>query len=189
MPEYRLKKMVFASLCAALTAAGAFVAIPVGPVPIVLQNFFVLLTGLLLGSRWGTASMGVYLAAGVLGLPVFAGGTGGIGRFMGPTGGYLIGYLPAVFLVGRISEMAHARLAGDVFAGICGSAVVYAFGIVWLSFITRMNLEKALAIGFFPVIIGDAIKIVAAAAAARVLRPVVGTSSESISSNTSSSFP
>ncbi len=189
MPEYRLKKMVFASLCAALTAAGAFVAIPVGPVPIVLQNFFVLLTGLLLGSRWGVASIGVYLAAGILGLPVFAGGTGGIGRLMGPTGGYLIGYLPAVFLIGRISEMAHSRPTVDVFAGICGSVVVYAFGVFWLSFMTRMGLEKALAVGFFPFIIGDAIKIVAAAAAARLLRPIVGLSPRSNFQKAPLSFP
>ncbi len=174
MPENRLKMMVFASLCAALTAAGAFVAIPIGPVPIVLQNFFVLLTGLLLGSRWGAAGVGVYLAAGALGLPVFAGGTGGIGRLMGPTGGYLAGYLPAVFLVGFISSKARFRLAGDVLAGVCGSAVVYALGVSWLSFITGMGIEKALLAGFFPFIPGDAVKIAAAAAAARFLRPVIG---------------
>jgi len=65
--------MVYASLFAALTAVGAFVAIPIGPVPIVLQNMFVYLAGLLLGSRWGLASVGVYLLAGTCGLPVFAG--------------------------------------------------------------------------------------------------------------------
>ncbi len=174
MPENGLKKMVFASLCAALTAAGAFIAIPIGPVPIVLQNFFVLLTGLLLGSRWGAAGVGVYLAAGALGLPVFAQGTGGIGRFLGPTGGYLVGYLPAVFVIGAITERRPGRMAVDIFAGICGSLVIYAFGIAWLSWITRMGLEKALAVGFLPFIIGDALKIVAAAAAARLLRPILG---------------
>ncbi|MBW1753156.1 MAG: biotin transporter BioY [Deltaproteobacteria bacterium] len=87
----QLRMMVYASLLAALTAAGAYLAIPIGPVPIVLQNLFILLTGLLLGSRWGLASVGVYLLAGALGLPVFAGGLGGIGRLVGPTGGYLVG--------------------------------------------------------------------------------------------------
>ncbi len=178
MPEEQtgdtLKKMVFASLCAALTAAGAFIAIPVGPVPIVLQNFFVLLAGLLLGRRWGLASVGVYLAAGALGLPVFAGAAGGIGRLMGPTGGYLAGYLPAVFFVGLISEKLGHHPAADVLAGVVGSGIVYVCGVSWLAFITAMGLKKALFLGFFPFIVGDAVKIAAAAAAARFLRPIVG---------------
>ena len=94
----------FASLFAALTAVGAYIAIPIGPVPIVLQNFFVYLTGLLLGSKWGATSVAVYLLAGICGLPVFAGGRGGIGHIIGPTGGYLIGFLPAVFVIGFIKE-------------------------------------------------------------------------------------
>ncbi|MCK7505939.1 MAG: biotin transporter BioY [Desulfobacterales bacterium] len=86
--------MVYASLFAALTAVGAYLFVPIGPVPIVLQNMFVFLAGLLLGSRWGLASVAVYLLAGICGLPVFAGGTGGIGRFVGPTGRVSAG-LPA----------------------------------------------------------------------------------------------
>jgi biotin transport system substrate-specific component len=99
-----LRMTVYASLMAALVAAGAYLAIPIGPVPIVLQNLFVFLSGLLLGPRWGAASIGVYLLAGSLGLPVFAGGVGGIGRFVGPTGGYLLGFLPAVYVIGWISN-------------------------------------------------------------------------------------
>jgi biotin transport system substrate-specific component len=189
MADPGLKKMVFASLCAALTAAGAFVAIPIGPVPIVLQNFFVLLTGLILGSRWGLASVGVYLTAGALGLPVFAGAGGGIGRLMGPTGGYLIGYLPAVFLVGEVSEKTGHHPAGDILAGILGSVIVYAFGVSWLSFITRMGVEKALFVGCFPFIIGDAVKIVAAAATARVLRPIVASTFSPAPRHRSSATP
>ena len=83
----QLRRTVQASLFAALIAAGAFLAVPIGPVPIVLQNMFVLLAGLLLGPRWGLAGVGIYLLAGAIGLPVFAGGTGGIGRMLGPTGG------------------------------------------------------------------------------------------------------
>ena len=98
-----LRPMVFASLLAAFTAAGAFIAIPIGPIPIVLQNLFIFLSGLLLGPRWGAASVGIYLLAGVCGLPVFAGGTGGPARLIGPTGGYLMAFLPAVWLIGAIS--------------------------------------------------------------------------------------
>jgi len=168
-----LRMVVYASLFAALTAAGAVLAIPIGPVPIVLQNMFVYLAGLLLGSRWGLASVGVYLLAGTLGLPVFAGGLGGIGRIVGPTGGYLIGYLPTVFLIGKISGRANPGVIFDVLAMICGTIVLYGFGITWLKIVTGMTLAKALAVGMFPFLIGDAIKIAAAAAIAKALRPIL----------------
>ncbi len=123
-PNIQLRMMVYASLLAALTAAGAYLAIPIGPVPIVLQNLFILLAGLLLGSRWGLASVGVYLLAGALGLPVFAGGLGGIGRLVGPTGGYLVGFLPAVFVIGWITEKTKAGVYMDVIAMIGNLMVV-----------------------------------------------------------------
>ena len=103
-PSSELHMTVYASLFAALTAAGAYIALPIGPVPIVMQNLFVMLAGLILGSRWGFAAIAVYLLAGAVGLPVFAGGVGGFSRFLGPTGGYLLGYLPAVFCIGLISQ-------------------------------------------------------------------------------------
>lgn len=164
---------IYASFFAALTAAGAYLAIPIGPVPIVLQNLFVLLAGLLLGSRWGLASVAVYLLAGALGLPVFAGGLGGIGRIVGPTGGYLLGYLPAVYIVGLISEKAGRRAVFDVIAMICGSAVVYACGVTWLKVLTGMALAKTLAVGMYPFLPGDALKIAAAVPIAKTLRPTV----------------
>ena len=169
----QLRMMVYASLFAALTAVGAFLAIPIGPVPIVLQNMFVFLAGLLLGGRWGLASVGVYLLAGACGLPVFAGGLGGISRFIGPTGGYLIGYLPAVFLIGTMSQKVNPRIISDVLAMICGTLVLYACGISWLKIVTGMSPAKALALGMYPFLIGDALKIAAAAVIGKALRPVV----------------
>ena len=169
----QLRRIVFASLLAALMAAGAYIAVPIGPVPIVMQNMFVFLAGLLLGSRWGLASVAVYLLAGTCGLPVFAGGMGGIGRLVGPTGGYLIGYLPAVFLIGFISEKAAVRVAYDVLAMICGTLVLYACGVSWLKILTGMTWLKTLSAGMYPFLIGDALKIAAAALIAKALRPVV----------------
>ena len=169
----QLRMMVYASLFAALTAVGAFLAIPIGPVPIVLQNMFVYLAGLLLGGRWGLASVGVYLLAGACGLPVFAGGLGGISRFIGPTGGYLIGYLPAVYLIGKIAQKANPRVVSDVLAMICGTLVLYACGVSWLKIVTGMSPAKALALGMVPFLIGDALKIAAAAAIAKALRPIL----------------
>jgi biotin transport system substrate-specific component len=165
--------MVYASLFAALTAAGAYLSIPIGPVPIVLQNMFVFLAGLMLGSYWGLAGVGVYLLAGACGLPVFAGGSGGIGRFIGPTGGYLIGYLPAVYLIGKITEKTAARTVFDAIAMVCGSVILYAFGITWLKMLTGMTWSRSLAVGMAPFLIGDALKIAAAVAIAKALRPVI----------------
>jgi biotin transport system substrate-specific component len=107
MPVRQLQYMVYASLMAALTAVGAYVHIPLGPVPIVLQNLFVLLAGLLLGSRWGAISIGIYLLVGAIGIPVFAGAKGGIAHFMGPTGGYLFGFLLASYITGYISNTSY----------------------------------------------------------------------------------
>jgi biotin transport system substrate-specific component len=168
-----LRMTVYASLMAALTAAGAFMAVPIGPVPIVLQNFFVLLTGLLLGPRWGCAAMGVYLLAGIVGLPVFAGGHGGIGRLAGPTGGYLMSYLPTVFVVGWISEKKWGGFWGDLLALLLGTAIIYGLGFPWLKLVTGLSWKEAFAAGVIPFWIGDAIKIAAAFPVAKLLRPIV----------------
>ena len=121
-----LKMMVYASLFAALTVVGAYIAIPfpLSPVPIVLQNLFVLLAGLLLGKKWGAASMAIYLLAGAVGLPVFAGGTGGIGHFAGPTGGYLIGFVLAAFVAGALGNKKNASTLSDVLAMTAGAQVI-----------------------------------------------------------------
>lgn len=169
----QLRMTVYASLFAALIAAGAFIAIPIGPVPIVLQNMFVLLAGIILGPRWGVASIGVYLLIGALGFPVFAGGTGGIGRLFGPTGGYLLAYLPCVFVTGVISEKLGKKLVYDIIAMVMGSLIVYAGGVPWLKAVTGMAWSKTIAVGMYPFIIGDILKIAAGAFAAKIIRPVI----------------
>ncbi|NNF98073.1 MAG: biotin transporter BioY [Desulfobacteraceae bacterium] len=170
----QVKMMVYAALMAALTAAGAYIAVPIGPVPIVLQNMFVLLTGLLLGSRWGLAGVGVYLLAGAFGLPVFAGGTGGIGRFFGPTGGYLLGYLPAVYMVGIVSEKTNRNAFFEVSAMIGATLLVYLIGVPWLKIAANLSWAKAMGLGMYPFLLGDAIKIAAAFAIIKAVRPVLG---------------
>lgn len=169
----QLKRMVYAALMAALTAAGAYIAIPIGPVPIVLQNLFIMLAGLLLGGRWGLISVGVYLLAGAVGMPVFAGGTGGVGKFVGPTGGYLLGFAAAAYLVGVISERGRGRVVIDVLAMVAGTLIIYAFGVTWLKVVTGMSVSKAVAVGMLPFLLGDALKIAAAIPIARALRPMI----------------
>jgi len=172
-PSDTLHMTVYASLLAALIAAGAYLAVPIGPVPIVLQNLFVMLTALLLGSRWGLGAISVYLLAGVCGLPVFAGGMGGIGRLAGPTGGYLMGYLPMVFIIGMIAEKTGNRMAYDILAMIMGTVILYACGVTWLKTVTGMAWSKAFTVGMYPFLIGDAVKIAVAAPLARSLRPLI----------------
>ncbi|MCM2285389.1 MAG: biotin transporter BioY [Desulfobacula sp.] len=168
-----LKMTVYASLFVALIAVGAFIAIPIGPVPIVLQNLFVLLAGLLLGPVWGLACVAVYLIIGLAGLPVFAGGTSGLGKLFGPTGGYLLGYLPCVFITASVSKGLGKKTAFDILAMVLGSLIVYAAGVPWLKAVTGMSLEKAVMAGMVPFLIGDALKIVAAAFLAKTLRPLM----------------
>jgi biotin transport system substrate-specific component len=175
MPEVsitQLRSMVFASLLAALTAAGAYIQVPLGPVPIVMQNLFVLLAGLLLGWRWGMASMAVYLLVGVMGIPVFAGGKGGIATLLGPTGGYLVGFIAAATLAGWITGRHAGRLPWDIAAVVLGSLIIYALGVPWLKMVTAMPWDKAVWIGVAPFLAGDVLKAAAAVALARALRPV-----------------
>ena len=172
----QLRMIVYASLMAALTAVGAYISIPIGPVPIVLQNLFVFLTGLLLGKKWGTMAIATYLLAGVCGLPVFAGGKGGIGHMIGPTGGYLIGYLPAVFLIGIMAEKGRGRVSFDLLGMLMGTAAVYGLGVPWLKLVTGMTWAKTLALGMVPFLIGDAIKIGVAIPLAKKLRPMISQS-------------
>ena len=172
-PENQMRLTAYASLSAALIAVGAYISIPIGPVPIVLQNFFVLLSGLLLGRRWGLISVSVYLIAGAVGLPVFAGGSGGVGRLLGPTGGYLVGFLPAVFMVGLISERKGNQVLLDIVAMLCGTVLIYLLGVTWLKFVTGMTASKALMVGMYPFLPGDALKIAVAVPVARTLRPVI----------------
>jgi biotin transport system substrate-specific component len=168
-----LRMMVYASLLAALTAASALFSIQIGDIPVILYNFFILLMGLLLGARWGTASIAVYLLAGSLGLPVFAGGKGGLAILLGPTGGYLIGFLPAVFIIGFISEKFNQRLLPDILGLLCGTIVIYAFGVAQLKIVLDKTWMVSLTIGFFPFIVFDIIKLVAAAVTAKAIRPII----------------
>ena len=175
-----LRMLVFASLMAALIAVGAFLAIPVGPVPIVLQNLFVLLAGLLLGRRWGAAAVGIYLLAGACGLPVFVGGSGGLGHLVGPLGGYLMGFLVAAWVIGFVAERAKGKLIWEVSAMVTGSLIIYAIGVPWLMVMLGFGLHKALAVGMYPFLIGDALKIAAAVPIARSVRPLLQQSPVSV---------
>ena len=175
MDRRQLQLIVYASLMAALISVGAYltVPIPIGPIPLVLQNLFVFLAGLLLGSRWGLASVGIYLLVGAIGLPVFVGGTGGLAHFLGPTGGYLFGFAAAAFVIGYLAERLRDYVVGDVVAVVAGVLMVFLFGVPWLKLVTGMSWEKALLVGMLPFLPGDAVKAVAAVLLARAIRPMM----------------
>lgn len=169
----QLRMMVFASLMTALIAIGGYLSFPIPliPVPIVLADFFVMLAGLLLGAAWGSASVGLFLFLGALGMPVFAGGASGVAVFFGPTGGYLIGYLLSAFVIGLVSGKGKASSVKDFIALLLGDCVLFGIGIVWLKTVLHVTWNKALAFGLLPFIPGTTIKIIVAVILVRTLRP------------------
>ena len=147
----------------ALVALTAQVEIPLRPVPITLQTLGVLLTGALLGSSRGVLALLLYLAEGAVGLPVFAGGMSGVAYMLGPTGGYLVGFVVAAGLVGWLAERGwDRRPAWTVLAMVAGNLAIYVFGVVWLAVLLG-DLRTALVQGALVFVIGDLIKIVIAA--------------------------
>ena len=153
----------------ALTAVAAQVSLPLPftPVPFTFQPMIVLLGGALLGSRLGLASQVAYLALGVAGLPVFAASPGlppGVARLLGPTAGYLLSYPLAAFTAGWLAERGFdRRYLTSVIAMGCGLAVVFAGGVAWLSVVWSRGVAGALAVGFTPFIVADALKLLVAA--------------------------
>jgi biotin transport system substrate-specific component len=169
----KMRSLVLCSLMAGLMASGAFIIIPIGPVPIVLTNLFVLLSGLFLGAQWGMAGAALYLLVGAMGLPVFSGGRGGLAHLFGPTGGYLFGYILSSGITGFIAERFHRSLKGSVVAVLFGSLVIYGLGVPWLKCITQMSWNKALMVGLLPFLPGDALKAAMAVILFRSVKPIL----------------
>ena len=145
------------SLLIALSAQLQLV-LPFSHVPISGQTFAVLLLGALYGRRRGLTTVVTYLTFGAVGLPVFAGGGLGVAKLLGPTGGYLVGFAAAAFIVGTLSERGWDRKPWSTAASmVIGNGIIYAVGIVWLS--KFVGWQAVLGAGFFPFLIGDALKI------------------------------
>jgi len=143
-------------LIAALSQLEFFV--PFSPVPVTGQTFAVLAVGLLLGSTGGASAVLLYLAEGSMGLPFFAGGSAGVHHFIGPTGGYLLGFVGAAYLAGLFSEIGFTRNFPVMFAALSlADLSLYIFGVLWLS--SFVGREHAVQLGFFPFIFGDLVKI------------------------------
>lgn len=154
---------------AALTAIGAQIEIPHQPVPFTLQTFFVLLSGAILGPWNAAASQLIYLVAGAIGLPVFAGLSGGIAKLLGPTGGYLLSFPVAAAVSGALFRP-RAGMIRALAAMSAGSLMVFAFGTIQLKVVFFHYWADAIASGFLIFTWWDALKIVAAAAIGVAIR-------------------
>ena len=132
--------------------------LPFSPVPITGQTLAVLMAGLILGKTLGTASIAAYLVQGAAGLPFFAGGKSGLATLFGPTGGYLFGFLAAVYIVGMLSELRLKRSVIQASSAIViGNVIIYVFGLVWLA--RFVGESQVLQLGLYPFLIGDLLKI------------------------------
>ena len=183
--------IIFVPLFAALIAVSGFIAFPLPgtPVPIVLQNMMPILASGLLGGLYGTASTALFLIAGLLGLPVFSGGRGGIAHLLGPTGGFLIGYLAAAaFLIiffrkpgakdlalvssGKNNSIKLINYLKIIAASFSGFALIYVFGIARFMQLTNRGLFESLSLACIPYLPGDFIKMILVSALIYKLRPV-----------------
>jgi Uncharacterized conserved protein len=156
--------VVLVAAGAALTAVLAQVAVPLYPVPITGQTLAVLLVGATLGAARGALALGLYAVVGILGLPVFSDFESGLGIVLGPTGGYIVGFVVAAALVGWLSERAWERQVLKALATFAaGTLVVFAVGLPWLAVALQLDLMTTLQAGLFPFLIGGAIKAAIAA--------------------------
>jgi len=158
---------------AVLTAVGANIAIPIPgtPVPLTLQTLFVLLAGITLGPRLGTASMVFYLLLGTTGYHVFALGKMGLATVFGPTGGYLLGFMLAQPLLGWLSRPRRRVWLALLAAVVAGNLVIFATGLLWLSVWLGADFGRTLQLGLWPFVPGLFLKTGMAIAAGRAVLP------------------
>lgn len=137
-------------------------SLPIGPVPISFTNLAIYIALYVLGMKRGTISYLIYLLIGLVGVPVFSGFTGGPQKLFGPTGGYLIGFIPMAVITGIVIDKCMKKWYFCLLAMIAGTWVCYLFGTAWLAFQANMTFKAALAAGVIPFIIEDLIKMVLA---------------------------
>ena len=152
---------VTALMAAALCVLGPL-SVPIGAIPISLSNFVICLTVWLLGPKFGTLSVAVYLLIGLVGVPVFSGYGAGIAKLAGPTGGYLVGYLLLAFIGGLFIEKSKGQPVVSAVGLILGDAACYVLGTIWFMVLTGLDLPTSLTYCVIPYLPGDVIKIVLA---------------------------
>lgn len=177
------KEMILIAMFAGLTAIGAGISIPLGEVPITMQTLFVILSGLILGSRLAALSQLVYIVLGLIGIPIFAGFTGGIQSIIKPSFGFLIGFVFAAYIVGKISHLEGEISTKRIWiASIVGTGVIYLFGLPYMYYILNILMTQSLSFGtiikigcllFLP---GDFLKLIIASVVAIKILPILNIS-------------
>ena len=170
------RDLIITALFTSLTIVGGLISIPIGPVPITLQSFFVILSGLILGSKLGALSQITYVALGLIGLPVFAGGHGGLGSVITPTFGFLMAYIIAAYIIGKLTDK-NKSLPRIICSVILGSLIIYVIGVpyfyyIFTSFLGKgINFYTALKYACLPFIPGDTVKAIIAIILSKQLLP------------------
>jgi len=168
------RNMAMTALFTALTCVLAPWSLPIGPVPISLTTLVLFLSLYVLGAQKAALSYLLYLLLGLAGLPVFSGFTGGIAKLAGPTGGYILGFLPMLFITGWFLKKFEGKFWASLAGMVLGTAVCYAFGTVWFVFLMGTDLLSALAVCVFPFLPGDLVKMLFAHALGTALRRRLG---------------
>lgn len=163
MRNTKLKQLILNAEFAIILAILAQFTIPLGPIPLTGQTFAVGLIATILGGWNGMISVCIYLLLGLIGLPVFAGFSSGFGALLGPTGGFLIGFIFNALITGWLLEKTSFTLSWSIFANLVGAFVTLVFGSIWLKYGTGMEWLSAFNGGFLPFVIPGIIKAVLAA--------------------------
>lgn len=174
-PRVRDAGLVLAGTALLILGSRISIPLPGNPVPFTLQTLAVLLVGGALGLRRGAISASLFVALGVVGVPVFAESRHGVDVILGATGGYLVGFIVAAALVGRLAELGWDRhIGGSVGMNLLGTAMIYLVGVPWLAVTAGLTAGEALSLGLLPFLAGDVIKLLVAAGAFPVAWWVVG---------------
>jgi|GEM_PF-22873 len=152
-------QLTFMAMMAAVTCILGPLSVPIGQIPISLTNLVIYFTVFVLGIWAGTGSYGIYLLLGAVGLPVFSGFAGGLGKLLGPTGGYLIGFIFMALIGGAVIELSHRNIFLTMLGWVVGTAVAYAFGTVWFVYLMKCSVTYALTVCVYPFIGFDIVKI------------------------------
>jgi biotin transport system substrate-specific component len=163
--KFSVRDLSYISLFATLIAVSGYISVPLpfSTVPVTAQSLAVMMAGDLLPVRHAAASLIVFLMLGAAGLPVFSGGTAGLGIIVGKTGGYLIGFLVGAVFISILKGKRPSLVRLLCVNAVGGIVVVYIFGVLWMNFVTGIGLDKAVILGALPFIPGDIVKAVVSA--------------------------
>ncbi len=163
-------QMAVTAVMAAVLCVLGPLTVPIGAVPISLANFVICLSAWLLGPKFGTLSVAIYLVLGLVGIPVFSGYGAGLAKVAGPTGGYLVGYLLLAFIGGLFIEKSKGQPVVSAVGLILGDAACYVLGTAWFVFQMKCELGHALAVCVYPFLLLDLAKIVVSCVVGALLR-------------------